>query len=86
MTPGGIQKLTEKDRKESLIVYLNIDEDTRRTRLESRRDADDVKRRLEADFRDFLDFTDFDLEITDPNFEADGILEKFRIFKINIPT
>jgi guanylate kinase len=74
MTPGGIKKLSTKDREESIVLYLNIDEDTRRKRLESRRDADDVKRRLEADFRDFLDFSDFDLEITDPNFtDIEGI-------------
>ena len=83
MTPGGIKKLSPKDREESVVLYLNIDEDTRRKRLESRRDADDVKRRLEADFRDFLDFSDFDLEITDPNFNIDS-LSAFSIFRILI--
>ena len=72
MTPGGVKKLTPQDREESVIVYLNIDEETRRKRLEERRDADDVKRRLDADFRDFLDFTDFDHEIIDPNFTDIG--------------
>jgi len=72
MTPGGIAKLSKKDREESTIVYLNIDEETRRTRLEGRRDADDVKRRLEADYADFLNFKDFDCEIKDPNFTDIG--------------
>jgi guanylate kinase len=72
MTPGGISKLGKKDREESTIVYLNIDEETRRKRLEGRRDADDVKRRLEADFADFANFTDYDCEIKDPNFTDIG--------------
>jgi guanylate kinase len=72
MTPGGIAKLSKSDREESTIVYLNIDEETRKTRLAARRDADDVKRRLDADYADFLDFKDFDYEIKDPNFKDIG--------------
>ena len=72
MTPKGVEKLKPEDREESTILYLNIDEETRRSRLESRRDADDVKRRLEADFADFEDFTDFDFEIKDSNFTDIG--------------
>jgi dephospho-CoA kinase len=73
MTPKGVEKLKPEDRKESTILYLNIDEETRRSRLESRRDADDAKRRLEADFADFKDFTDFDFEIKDQNFTLDSL-------------
>ncbi len=72
MTPGGVEKLSPKDREESLIVYLNIDEETRRKRLESRGDADDVRRRLDADFKDFWEFKDFDYEIKDSNFTDIG--------------
>lgn len=72
MTPKGVEKLKPEDRMESNILYLNIDEETRKSRLESRRDADDVKRRLEADFADFKDFIDFDFEIKDPNFNDIG--------------
>lgn len=82
MTPKGVEKLKPEDRVESVILYLNIDEETRKSRLESRRDADDVKRRLEADFADFLGFTDFDLEIKDPNFTPDSISS---IMKNKIP-
>lgn len=73
MTPGGISKLSRKDREESTIVYLNIDEETRRRRLEERRDSDDVKRRLEADYVDFLNFRDFDYEIKNPDFTLDSL-------------
>ena len=72
MTPKGIAKLKPEDRVESIVLYLNIDEETRKKRLEERRDSDDVKRRLEADFHDFSDFTDFDYEIKDPNFTDIG--------------
>ncbi len=72
MTPKGIAKLKPEDRVESIVLYLNIDEETRKKRLEERRDADDVKRRLEADFHDFSDFTDFDFEVNDPNFTDIG--------------
>lgn len=76
MTPKGIAKVKPEDREESVILYINIDEETRRKRLEGRRDADTVNRRLEADFQDFYDFTDYDLETTNPNFEVDEILDK----------
>lgn len=69
MTPSGIQKLNEKDRAESHIVYLDIDEPIRKHRLSMRRDADDVQRRLIADEADFENFTDFDEKITDPFFK-----------------
>ena len=72
MTPKGISKLKPEDREESIVVYLNIDEETRKKRLEERRDADDVTRRLEADFQDFHNFTDFDYEIKDSNFTDIG--------------
>lgn len=68
MTPKGISKLKPEDREESIVVYLNIDEETRKRRLQERRDADDVERRLQADFHDFHEFEDFDYEIKDPSF------------------
>ena len=68
MTPSGIAKLLPEDRSESLIVYLDIDEETRRSRLLGRRDADSVERRLKADDEDFENFNDFDHRIVDPEF------------------
>ena len=72
MTPKGIAKLKPEDREESVVVYLNIDEETRKRRLQERRDADDVERRLQADFHDFHDFEDFDYEIKNPSFTDIG--------------
>ena len=68
MTPSGISQLSPEDRSESIILYVDIDENTRRERMSMRRDADDVDRRIEADEKDFLNFIDYDFSITDPAF------------------
>jgi|694.fasta_scaffold81552_3 guanylate kinase len=80
MTPSGISKIKPSDRVESFIVYFDIDEETRRNRLLSRRDADNVERRIEADEKDFENFNDFDHRINDPNFGMNDI--NIRNFKI----
>lgn len=68
MTPSGVNALSPQDRKSSFIIYLNIPEDIRRSRLESRSDADSVERRLSADNKDFENFTDYDVMFTNDNF------------------
>jgi guanylate kinase len=72
MTPSGVSKLKPEDRKNSFIVYFDIDEDVRKSRLLKRRDADIVNRRLQADEDDFRNFVDFDYKITDPDFRIEG--------------
>jgi guanylate kinase len=61
MTPKGISSLKEEDRKESIIIYINADEETRRARLSQRKDSDDVERRIKADEEDFENFRDYDV-------------------------
>ena len=68
MTPGGINKIKTADRKHSFIIYIDIPIDIRRERLQLRNDADSAERRIQADERDFENFTDFDIRITDHNF------------------
>ena len=68
MTPSGISKLEEDDRSKSFIIYFDIEESVRKERLSQRSDADTVDRRLEADAKDFENFTDFDIRITNPGF------------------
>ena len=69
MTPTGISKLHAADRKSSFIIYIDIPTEIRRERLIERNDnADSIERRLEADDRDFQNFTDYDIKITDHNF------------------
>lgn len=78
MTPSGIKKLKPEDRKESLIIYIDIDEDTLRERLSWRKDADNVERRIAADREDFKNFFDFDCIIKNPNFTLDEVRTKIR--------
>jgi guanylate kinase len=76
MTPSGIAKLKPEDRKESFVIFIDIDEDTLRKRLAGRNDADKAERRIDADREDFKNFSDFDCIITNPNFTVDEVLEK----------
>lgn len=74
--PHGVSLLSEKERDRSLIIYVNIDESIRRDRLSSRNDADNVDRRLSGDRKDFNEFNDYDLLITNPNFNCESIFYK----------
>lgn len=71
MTVGEFNQINEEDRKNCFVVYLNIDKETRKSRLNERMDNNDsIDRRIEADEQDFSNFTGYDLSITDPEFEA----------------
>jgi guanylate kinase len=76
MTRPELESLSEEERKNSFVVFLNIDEDTRRKRITERFDSNDsIDRRINADEKDFEGFKDYDLCITDPEFEAEWILD-----------
>lgn len=76
MTPHEISTLSKEDRKRCFVVYLDIDESVRRSRITRRNDDNDsINRRIEADEVDFKYFNDYDLKITDPDFETDMIYE-----------
>lgn len=70
MTPTGTKHIPKKDRAKCIFVYFDIPIEIRRKRLERRSDADKVERRLVADDKDFADFKDFDIRITNPRFDA----------------
>ena len=76
MTPSGIAKLKPDDRKNSFIIFIDIDENILRERLSGRNDEDKAERRIDADREDFKNFSDFDCIITNPNFTIDEVLEK----------
>ena len=68
--------LTEEQRNNATIVYLDIDINVRRSRLQERNDNnDDIERRLASDERDFSAFVDFDIQITDPEFNNAELLD-----------
>jgi guanylate kinase len=72
MTPAELQQLSKEDRNKCFVTYLDIDSDVRRQRIENRFDSNDsVERRLESDELDFKDFKDYDLKLSDPDFEIE---------------
>ena len=74
MTPYELSQLSEDDFKNTFIVYIDIDMETRRRRISNRNDNNDsVERRLESDEKDFQNFKKYDLKITDPDFESEWV-------------
>lgn len=72
MTPTGVSEITKKDKSKCVIVYLDIDEGTRRERLGKRvSPPDSIEHRLKADEEDFKKLDqkgEFFVKISDPNF------------------
>lgn len=68
MTPAGIADIDPIDRKDCMVIYLDIPLAVRRGRLLGRSDADSIDRRIAADEADFACFKDFDVRITNPMF------------------
>lgn len=76
MTPDEISQLDSKHRLGCFVVYLDIDYSVRLQRLTKRKDFNDsMERRLQADEIDFSNFSDYDLKITDPEFDTEIIID-----------
>ncbi len=77
MTPAEFQMIDKETRKGCFVVYLDIDRNIREQRILKRRDMNDsIKRRLDADDEDFKEFNksgDYDLRVTDEDFNADDV-------------
>lgn len=74
MTPKGLSHLSQKDRNESLVIYFDINENTRKERIYLRQgNADTVERRLNADSVDFANFKNYDIIISDENYIFDTL-------------
>lgn len=79
MTPTGLSHLSDMDRAESLVIYLEVPVEIRRARMNERQgNADSVQRRLEADHIDFLDFENYDVMIDNPHFTIADMSEPIR--------
>lgn len=68
MTPSGVTHIKPEDRKDCIVVYIEIPEEIRIKRMNIRSDADTTERRVQADRKDFKGFIDYDYRINDPNF------------------
>jgi dephospho-CoA kinase len=79
MTPGELLMIDDETRKKCFVVYLDIDREIREHRVLKRKDMNDsVKRRMDADDIDFAEFDkdgDYDLRVTDEDFNADDVWE-----------
>ena len=69
MSPDGLKLLPEEIKKECLIIYLDINPTTRLTRLILRDDKayHPMSREIE-DMKQFNEFEDYDLRVTNPEF------------------
>jgi guanylate kinase len=76
MTTEELKQLTDDERKGCFVVFLKIDKEIRLQRLLERQDNNDsVTRRIEADDKDFENFNNYDLCVTDHEFEPEWIYE-----------
>jgi guanylate kinase len=66
--------VNNKDRSEYFVIYLDIDRNIRKDRINLRNDTNDsINRRLDSDDEDFRKFNDYDLRITDPDFSSEDV-------------
>lgn len=65
----AVDMLPEDIRKQCMVLFLDIDSETRLERLKERNDSDDsLERRFQADEEQYVDFANFDVRVTNPNF------------------
>jgi guanylate kinase len=69
MTPSGIKALTPEERAQCFVIFLDIPEEVRFSRLKKRNDADDPERRIISDRMTFAGFEDYDMQIINPYFD-----------------
>jgi guanylate kinase len=69
-TPAYLKQIPADIREDCLVIYLDVPESVRRSRLQSRNDADKVERRISADQIDFSDFHDYDWKILDSQLKS----------------
>ncbi len=69
MTPLAVQRLSENDRKQSFIIYLNPPQNVIEERLQQRKMSKEaLYKRVQADIEEFKDFKDYDIQISNPDF------------------
>ena len=68
VTPHFIKQLSKKYRDNCFIIYIDIDENIRRNRLNKRNDSDSTDRRIFEDKKLFDNFCDYDLKIKNTDF------------------
>jgi guanylate kinase len=77
MTPRGVKNIPDNDREDCFIIFIDIPRDVRESRISERSDVDSITRRLLADDKDFKNFNDYNYRESNPNFNADNLVEIF---------
>lgn len=76
LTPNELSKI---DLEKCCILYLDINDNIRRKRLNDRSDNNDsVDRRIKSDNEDFFLFWEYNITILDPEFKIDDVIIKFK--------
>ncbi len=74
-TPRAISKILPKDRQNCFVIWLDPPDEVIESRLSKRNDSNDsLKRRMDTDKEDFKNFSDYDLRITDADYDPEFIL------------
>jgi guanylate kinase len=68
LTPKGINKFSPEIRNRMLVMYIDIPEDIRRERYSKRVNASPMEDRILEDRETFIDYANWDVKITNPNF------------------
>lgn len=69
MSPDGLSRVSDDDLDRAMIVYIDIDLEVRRSRLNQRQDYNDsIDRRIREDEIQFKEFNKYDLRITNSDF------------------
>ena len=65
----AVDMLPEEIRKQCMVMFLDIDINTRLERMQERNDtADSLERRITADEQQYIGFENFDVRVTNPDF------------------
>jgi guanylate kinase len=68
MTPRGVNNIRSNDRENCFVIFIDPPKEIIKERLLQRRDADSVDRRIEADDKDFFEFSNYDMRVTNHDF------------------
>lgn len=68
MTPRGVNNIKPEDRRKCFVIFIDPPREIIKERLTQRKDADSADRRIEADDKDFFEFSNYDIKITNHDF------------------
>ena len=68
MTPRGVNNIKGEDRKKCFVIFIDPPREIIKERLTQRKDADSADRRIDADDKDFFEFSNYDMRISNSDF------------------